>query len=139
AGGARLLTVGRQDHTVKLWREPFDTPIVFSGHTGNVQRASLSPDGKRVATAAVDETVRIWDASNGELLRVIHGPSHTAAFRPRGDELLTTGNRGYAVVWRVSLDDRAPSEVAAYVAERSPWRLVDGRLHLADASRSASP
>jgi WD40 repeat protein len=129
--GRTLLTVGRQDHTVKLWREPFDAPLVLSGHTGAAIRASLSADGRRVASVSGDGTARLWDAHTGELLRVIQGPSTTASFLPGGDELLTTGDHGYEVVWSTALDRRTPPEVAAYVAERSPWKLVDGRLRLA--------
>ena len=128
--GRTLLTVGRQDHTVKVWREPFDVPVVLSGHTGMALRASLSDDGRRVASVSGDGTARLWDAHTGEQLRVIHGPTTTAAFRPGSDELLTTGDRGYEVVWNTALDRRTPAEIATYVAERSPWKLVDGRLRL---------
>jgi WD40 repeat protein/tRNA A-37 threonylcarbamoyl transferase component Bud32 len=130
-GGRTLVTVGRQDHTLRIWREPFDgPPIVLSGHDGSVRRASMSDDGRRIASASGDGTARVWDARTGQLLRVIHGPSTTALFRPGGDELLTTGEKGYAVVWASALDPRTPREIAAYVAERSPWKLVDGRLQL---------
>ncbi|MGD0529700.1 MAG: protein kinase, partial [Polyangiaceae bacterium] len=86
--GRTLLTAGRQDHTVKVWREPFDAPVVLTGHTGMVLRASMSDDGRRVATVSSDGTARLWDAHTGELLRVIHGPTTTATFRPRSDDLL---------------------------------------------------
>jgi hypothetical protein len=36
-------------------------------------------------------------------------------------------------MWSTALDRRTPAEVAAYVAERSPWKLVDGRLRLTGA------
>jgi WD40 repeat protein len=133
--GETLVTVGRQDHTVKVWRAPFDAPLVLSGHTGAVVRVSLDDDGRRLASVSSDGTARLWDAHTGELLRIIRGPSTTATFRPGTDELLTTGDRGYEVVWNTALDRRTPSEVAAYVAERSPWKLVDGRLQLVRASR----
>ncbi|HEY8089569.1 MAG TPA: protein kinase [Polyangiaceae bacterium] len=128
--GATLVTVGRQDHTLKVWRAPFDTPVLLSGHVGAGERASLSDDGRRIASVSGDGTARLWDAHTGELLRVIRGPSTTAAFRPGTNELLTTGDHGYEVVWDTTLDPRSPAEIAAYVAKQSPWRLVDGRLVL---------
>jgi WD40 repeat protein len=79
---------------------------------------------------SVDGTARLWDARTGELLRIIDGPSTTALFRPGTDELLTTGRHGYAVAWSTALDARSPAEIAAYVASRSPWELVEGRLQL---------
>ncbi|MGH7295594.1 MAG: WD40 repeat domain-containing protein, partial [Polyangiaceae bacterium] len=131
ARGDTLVTVGRQDHTVKVWRAPFDVPVVLSGHTAQGLRASISDDGRRIASVSGDDTARLWDARTGALLRVIRGPSTTAAFRPGTDELLTTGEHGYLVVWSTALDARSPEQVAAFVARESPWRLVDGRLVLA--------
>jgi len=130
-GGRTLVTAGRQDHALALWRAPFDGPPErLVGHAGMVLRASMSEDGRRLASVSSDGTARLWDARSGELLRVIHGPSTTALFRPGAEELLTTGERGYAVVWSTALDARSPAEIAAYVAERSPWELVGGRLRL---------
>ncbi|HEY6460492.1 MAG TPA: protein kinase, partial [Polyangiaceae bacterium] len=129
--GETLVTVGRQDHTLKVWRAPFEVPVVLSGHTAQGRRASISGDGRRIASVSGDGTARLWDARTGELLRVIQGPSTTAVFRPGTDELLTTGDRGYEVVWDTTLDARTPREIADYVARQSPWKLVDGRLVLA--------
>jgi len=132
-GGRTLVTVGRQDHALAVWRAPFDGPPVrLVGHAGMGIRASTSDDGRRIASVSSDGTARLWDARTGELLRIIEGPSTTALFRPGADELLTTGPRGYAVVWSTALDARSPAEIAAYVAARSPWELVAGRLRLRD-------
>jgi WD40 repeat protein len=129
------VTVGRQDRSLAIWREPFEStpPVRLTGHTGQGRRASMSEDGRRVASVSGEGTARLWDSHTGELLRVIHGPSTTALFRPGSDELLTTGDQGYAVVWSTALDPRTPREIEAFVAERSPWQLVDGRLRLRDA------
>ena len=129
--GAILITGGRQDHTAITWDAATGAKRrMFVGHIDNLTRATLSPDGTLVATAAVDNTARLWDERTGELLRVIRGPVYTAEFSPDGVHLFTTGLKEYAVIWDIHLDSRSPDEIATLVAARSPWRLRDGRLEL---------
>jgi len=46
----------------------------YEGHDGAVTSVAWSPDGDRVATASVDNTVHIWDPVTGEGLSVIALP-----------------------------------------------------------------
>ena len=134
--GTLLVTAGRQDHTAITWdaltgkkrRE-------FVGHVDNLTRASFGPDGAMVATASVDQTARLWDERTGQLLRVVRGPAYTAEIDADGRHLFTTGAKELAVIWDIGLDPRTPDEIAAFVADRSPWRLRDGRLELAPRAR----
>jgi WD40 repeat protein len=129
--GARLLTVGRQDHTAHIWNVATGAlELTLSGRKDNLLQGSFSPDGRFVAAAGVDHVATIWDARNGELLRTIPGADFSAAFSPNGKELLTTGDGGYVVLWDVTLDERSPEQLADFVRRSSPWELVDGRLRL---------
>jgi eukaryotic-like serine/threonine-protein kinase len=131
ADGARLVTAGRNDHTARVW----DTTtgrleLTLSGHSDRLTHAAFNPDGTLIATVGADNVANLWDATTGELIRVIPGPGQVAKFSPDGTELFTIGDCGYTVFWKLALDTRSPGELAAYVAEHSPWRLVDGRLQL---------
>ena len=108
--GAWLASAGRQDHTAKVWSARTGAlRASMRGHTDNLTEASFSPDGQRLATAAVDHTVRIRDAARGDELLSIRGPGHSARFSPDGRELLTTGLNDYAVIWSIQLEQRSPA------------------------------
>ncbi len=47
---------------------------IYEGHSAAVTGADWSSDGKRVATISNDNSVHIWDASTGELIRQINLP-----------------------------------------------------------------
>ncbi|KAI0741846.1 WD40-repeat-containing domain protein [Daedaleopsis nitida] len=44
-------------------------PVVLRGHTGPILAFSFSQDGQYVATASADESVRLWQTSDGRCLR----------------------------------------------------------------------
>jgi WD40 repeat protein len=78
--------------------------VVFGlgGHNDNVQTAVFSPDGKRIATASMDTTGRIWDAATGDAIAVLEGHRGSVwdiVFSPDGSRLATTSVDKTARVW----------------------------------------
>jgi WD40 repeat protein/serine/threonine protein kinase len=58
---SRRVAWGGTDGLVKVWDEATREEHTFRGHTGWVQGVSFSPDGKQLASASADGTVKIWN------------------------------------------------------------------------------
>jgi|ERR1700722_303456 len=71
--------------------------LVLKGHTGIVKALAFRDDGKVLASASSDGTVRLWDLRTGTLLHVCkgHGKAVLAlAFEPAGKRLVSAGLAG---------------------------------------------
>ncbi|KDQ10858.1 hypothetical protein BOTBODRAFT_115211 [Botryobasidium botryosum FD-172 SS1] len=78
---------------------------VLAGHTGQLTSAIYSPDGGRLASCAMDSTIRLWDGSTGAPLAAPLA-GHTAtvtsiAFSPDG-EILASASEDHTIrLWNV--------------------------------------
>jgi WD40 repeat protein len=52
---------------VRVWEtQTGQEALVLKGHTDDVECVIWSPDGKRLASASMDKTVRIWEGEMGK-------------------------------------------------------------------------
>jgi len=118
-----------------------------SGHLAAVWSCAISPDGRILASASADHTIKTWNLATGEELRTFVG--HTAAvqgctFSPDGVLIASAGADGTLRIWetvsgvlRAAMDPQA-GPLTACRFTRSGAAIVfacdDGSLRTRDAA-----
>ncbi len=81
--------------------QPYETARM-TGHTGWVETAAFSLDGKRIVTASWDNTARVWDAETGRSLIELRGHTdvvYSAVYSPNGKRIVTVSSDDTGRVW----------------------------------------
>ncbi|WP_028808721.1 WD40 repeat domain-containing protein [Streptomyces canus] len=108
---------GTNTRLISIVNAPLATPL--TGHTGAVYLTSFSPDGKLLATAGYDRTVRLWDVSDRRHPKALGKPLaggtswvSSAVFSPDGRTLASAGDDGRIRRWDLA-DPRHPKSLGA--------------------------
>lgn len=86
----------------ELQEGPCKLQATLRGYTGFITRLSWSPDGRLLATASSDGTVRLWDTEKGESSRVLETDSsllYSVAWSPDGKFLASGSVRQEVQLW----------------------------------------
>ncbi|MEU9009557.1 hypothetical protein AB0D12_07190 [Streptomyces sp. NPDC048479] len=101
---------GANNRLISIVNAPLATPLL--GHAGAVYLTSFSPNGRFLATANYDRTVRLWDVSDPTRPKQLGKPltGHTswvssAVFSPDGRTLASASDDGTVRLWNVQDPD----------------------------------
>ena len=85
-----------------LWKVGRNAPGV--AHRGKVNAVAISPSGNIVASAGQDQVIKLWNASDGSLIKNLKGHSdeiNALAFSPGGSKLASAAGDGKIKFWTV--------------------------------------
>ena len=104
-GNGRVATSGA-DARIAIWKAGETQPLtVLEGHTAPVVALAVSPDGKTLASASWDRTVRLWPLAGGFSSfspRVLEGHQQNVngvAFLPDGSAVVSAGYDATLRIW----------------------------------------
>jgi WD40 repeat protein/serine/threonine protein kinase len=92
---------------------------------------SYSPDGRFLAATTEDDAIRLWDAANGQLVRILVGAGPGIAWSPDGTLLASAGPENSIKIWEAGTG-RVLKTIKAHFRARSLDWSPDGKLLAAE-------
>ncbi len=77
----------------------------IKANKGSILALSVSPDGKTLATAGLDKTIKLWSTQSGKLVRTLKGHKDyvlSVSFGPEGRRLLSGSWDGAIKLWNAN-------------------------------------
>ncbi len=132
---------------VLIWDTATWKELLFLPDNHHVNGVAFSPDGKRIASACLVGTLKVWDAGTGQELFTCKG--HTAdangvSFSPDGKRIASASRDGTVRIWDATTGQEAltlPGQIQAVAFSQDGKRLAATGVALTiwDATPGRSP
>ena len=110
-------------------------PLILRGHDDWVYGAAWSPDGMRIVSASVDNSVRVWSADGTGLPLILRGHETTAGMRgdrpfsPDGRRIVSASDDATVRIWNA---DGTGEPIVLRPSDKAPnsasWSPDGGRI-----------
>ena len=108
----------------------------IKAHTKEINAVAFSPNGKIIASASKDQSIKLWDSKTGKLIKTFAGHEHfvnSLCFDPTGKILLSGSEDNTIVAWSISRG-RILQKFTGHSAPVTSVHFSPDGVHFASAS-----